>query len=420
MKIGFACLTVGVEGAGMRTCRKASATEENLKEIIQHNLQATETIIRYSIERGLKMYRMSSDLIPFGSDLITNNLDWQELFKDQFQVIGQLIKEHNIRTSMHPGQYTVLNSPDENVVSRAIDDLEYHNKIMESMGLDRTHKFIIHIGGVYGDKKAAKARFVECYAKLSAAVKSRLIIENDDRLYTIKDVLEISELTGAPVVYDNLHNACNLSNEHRSDSYWIELAKQTWRKEDGPAKVHYSQQRLNGRQGAHTATIYLSPFMTYYKEVAPLEVDIMLEVKDKNLSAVKVHLATAVSPNLQYLKDEWFLYKYTVFMHSPAIYEAIDRLLEETTEYPVSQFYELIETALDQPLTTDQALIGFNFIWKIVAKRATANERTTYKNTIAKFLIGEASLKRVKSLIKRVAVKYSESELLDSLFFEID
>lgn len=420
MKIGFACLTVGVEGAGMRTCRKASASEENLKEIIQHNLQATETIIRYSIKRGLKMYRMSSDLIPFGSDLTTNNLDWQELFKEKFQVIGQLIKDHNIRTSMHPGQYTVLNSPDKDVVARAIDDLEYHNKIMESLGLDRTHKFIIHIGGVYGDKIAAKARFVESYANLSSAVKSRLIIENDDRLYTIEDVLEISELTGAPVVYDNLHNACNLSNDQQSDSYWIGLAKATWRKEDGPAKVHYSQQRLNGRLGAHTATIYLKPFMTYYKEVAPLEVDIMLEVKDKNLSAIKVHLATAVSPNIVYLKEEWLLYKYTVFMHSPKIYEAINQLLEETTEYPVEPFYELIESALDQPISADHALRGFNSIWKIVAKRATAKERISYNNIMAKFLIGEASLKRVKSLIKRVAVKYSEVELLGSLFFDLE
>src|SRR5690554_3881854 len=211
MKIGYACLTVGVPDTQMRTCRKANATSENLMELIEHNLHSTENMIDYNIKNNIKMYRISSDLIPFGSDKETNNLDWATLFKDTFDRMGQKIKDHDIRVSLHPGQYTVLNSPNEEVISRAIDDLEYQDLILNALNVDDSHKLIIHIGGVYGDKEAAKARFIETYEGLSKEVKARLIIENDDRLYTIADVLEISEATGAPVVYDNLHNFCNPS-----------------------------------------------------------------------------------------------------------------------------------------------------------------------------------------------------------------
>ncbi len=91
------------------------------------------------------MYRLSSDLIPFGSDLSTNQLDWVDLYSESFERIGAKIKQHDIRVSMHPGQYTVLNSPDAAVVERAIADLEYHVAILEAMKIDTTHKIILHI-----------------------------------------------------------------------------------------------------------------------------------------------------------------------------------------------------------------------------------------------------------------------------------
>lgn len=420
MKIGFACLTVGVDQTQMRTCRKASATDDNLRRIIANNLQATENILLYCIQQDLKMYRMSSDLIPFGSDLETNSLDWASEFQAAFKRIGQLIRDHQIRTSMHPGQYTVLNSPDAGVVQRAIADLEYHNKIMDAMGLDRTHKIILHIGGVYGDKPSAKSRFIATYQTLSPQVKSRLIIENDDRLYHIQDVLEISQATGAPVVYDNLHNACNLADPSKSDAHWITLAKQTWTSEDGPAKVHYSQQRPNGRLGAHTSTIYLEPFLKYYQEVGPLEVDIMLEVKDKNLSAVKVHLATQAGAHIKQLEAEWALYKYSVLLHSPRHYQAIRQILKDKTAYPVRDFYHLIEGALDTEVSLKTALNGIDHVWGHLKNLATKKERGSFADLREKYLREEISLNRVKAWLKRLATKYGESYLLQSLFFDLE
>src|SRR5699024_10541483 len=124
---------------------------ERLMEVIDYNLQSFENMIDYNIKNKIKLYRISSGLIPFGSSPV-NQLDWEQIFRDRFITIGQKIKQSGMRVSFHPGQYTVLSSPDEGVVSRAVDDLVYQEKILTLLGVDYSHNLILHVGGVYGDK----------------------------------------------------------------------------------------------------------------------------------------------------------------------------------------------------------------------------------------------------------------------------
>lgn len=420
MKIGYACLVVGVPDTTMKTTRKANATPERLTELIQHNLASMENMIAYNIKHGIKMYRISSDIIPFGSDLETNQLDWTSLFNETLKELGEKIKAHDIRVSMHPGQYTVLNSLDEDVVTRAVLDLEYHTQFLDALEVDDSHKIILHIGGVYGDKDAAKSRFIEVYKRLSDRVRARLIIENDHSLYTVSDVLEISEATGAPVVYDNLHNACNPSDPTVSDAEWIKKAKETWKSADGRMKIHYSQQKTGGRLGAHTDTIYIEPFMAFYEEVAPLNVDIMLEVKDKNLSAVKANLATTDNPQIKDLENEWARYKYAVLGHSPINYQAIRTLLKDKSAYPVVEFYRLIEEALDTAPQKNIELNGLDHVWGHLKNKATDKEATRFSKMKEQWLVDEIKLSRLKKWVYRLAEKYNETYLLQSLYFELD
>lgn len=420
MKIGYACLTVGVPDTQIKTTRKANASSERLIALIEHNLAAMDKMLDYNIQQGIKMYRISSDIIPFASDLETNPLDWVTLFSEQFQALSKKIHDHGLRVSMHPGQYTVLNSPDEGVVERAMADLDYHTRFLDALDLDKRNKIILHIGGVYGEKEAAKERFVTNYETLRPAVKNRLIIENDDRLYTIADVLELSQRTGAPVVYDNLHNACHPSDSQVSDAEWIRQAKKTWSEEEGPMKVHYSQQKENSRPGAHTSTIYIQPFMAFYEEIAPLEVDIMLEVKDKNLSAVKAHLAVQTPGQMKDLEKEWARYKYAVLAHSQKHYQAIRSLLKDKSTYPVLEFYSLIEEALDIQPDKQVEINALDHIWGHVSKQASAQEKERYQVMKEEWLSDHIKTSRLKNWLRRLAEKYEEHYLLQSLYFDLD
>lgn len=419
MSIGYACLTKGVPEANYKTCRKKNATEDHLKTLIEHNLTVLEKMIDYNHQEGIKLFRISSDIIPFGSDFVVNDLNWPKLFEHLFKVIGEKIKRYGIRVSMHPGQYTVLNSPRKEVVDRAIDDLTYHTLFLDSLGVGPEKKIILHVGGVYGDKESASNRFADVYDQLDERIKDRLIIENDDRSYTIEDVLSISERTGAPVVYDNLHHRLNNDGALHSDSYWIDKAKKTWKDKDGRTKVHYSQQQLNGREGAHSQFIRIDEFMNFYEDVKSCDVDIMLEVKDKNLSAVKCHLATTDEPKISDLEKEWSRYKYTVLERSPEIYESIRGLLKDKSSYPVIQFYRLIEAALGQEIDMNKAINSLDHVWGYVNKQATEKEKERYQSYKAKILEEPKNLARVKRFIYKLASKYDSTYLLNSLYFEL-
>ena len=204
MSIGYACLALGVKDSSMKTCMKKNASESRLKELIENNLDSLENLIDYNIKSGIKLFRISSDLIPFGSSPV-NGLQWWKIYAERFSLIGNKIRENNIRVSMHPGQYTVLNSQDEEVVERAVEDLIYHCRVLEGLGTGNESKIILHIGGVYNDKKKSANRFSENCRRLPDNVRQRLVIENDDRSYNISDVLEIGKRLGIPVVFDNLN-----------------------------------------------------------------------------------------------------------------------------------------------------------------------------------------------------------------------
>lgn len=286
MSIGYACLTIGTSSIRYKTCRLRNATSENLKEIIRHNLKALDKAIEYNIENNIRLFRISSDIIPFASKTAIS-INWQQIYSKELQQIGDKINHNNIRVSMHPGQYTVINSPNPDVVDKAVLDLEYHAAFLNSLKVDSKAKIILHIGGVYGDKSESIKRFIYNYDKLSHEVKKRLVIENDDKSYNINDVLNISREINVPVVYDNLHNQTNPYDIEKDDIYWIKRCQKTWKEEDGKQKIHYSQQDSVKKRGSHSATIEVNEFIEFYKKINDLNLDIMFEVKDKNISVVK-------------------------------------------------------------------------------------------------------------------------------------
>lgn len=419
MSIGYACLQVGRPDTTIRSVIQKNATTERLMEVIDYNLQSFENMIDYNIKNQIKLYRISSGLIPFGSSPV-NQLAWEQIFRDRFITIGQKIKQSGMRVSFHPGQYTVLNSPDEGVVSRAVDDLVYQEKILTLLGVDYSHKLILHVGGVYGDKVTALERFEENFKGIPQAVKNRLIIENDDRLFNVEDVLGLAHRIGIPVVYDNLHNAINPADSTKDDGYWISEARKTWKPEDGNQKIHYSQQATGKRLGAHTDTIYIEDFLEFYNKLEDKTIDIMLEVKDKNLSALKCQNTTTDQPAISLLEKEWGRYKYFMLEKSPRDYQVIRQLLKDKTAYPVLEFYRMIEAALEKETDPGAAINTAHHIWGYFKGKATKSEQATFIRNCTNYQSGKAKLATVKRQLHKLAIKYDQTYLIESLYFYIE
>ena len=415
MEIGYACLTLGVQNADFRTCLMKNADDAKLKELIAHNLNSLENIIDYNIENRIRLFRITSGLIPFGASPM-NKLPWCELFQPQFARIGDKLNAGKIRVSMHAGHYTVLNSPDQSVAFSAASDLNYHTRVLDSLGTNAESKIILHIGGIYQDKNLALKRFKENYELLDDRIKQRLVIENDDRSYHIEDVLELSVKLNIPVVFDNLHHQIN-SIGMKENINWIGECAKTWRAKDGRQKIHYSQQSPQKRQGSHSVTVYTDEFMEFYESLNTKELDIMLEVKDKNLSAVKCRNLISEAKVIKDLELEWSRYKYAVLERSPEGYNEIRKLLKDKKGYPVKAFYQIIEKALKQEYQTGHSINAAQHMWGYFRDKATEQEKSSFRKIIEEHGKGTSNPLKLKRFLWRMTEKYQEPYLLDSYYF---
>ncbi|WP_187263086.1 UV DNA damage repair endonuclease UvsE [Pontibacter beigongshangensis] len=285
MKIGYPCINESLDCTSSRTFRLASYSEERLIAIVEQNLACLRRILEYNVAHGLLFFRLSSGLVPFASHAI-NTYNWQEHFRMTFRRLGEYIKSHNMRISMHPDQFVVLNSPNEQTVRNSIAELVYQGSVLDLMGLNMTAKLQIHGGGAYGDKPSAMDRFADVYHnQLPDAVKARLCVENDDRTYSLQDCLVLHELTGMPVIFDNFHHECLGNGEPMAEA--VQMAASTWQQKDGLLMMDYSSQAPGERRGKHVQQIEEQLFHDFLTDTEGLDMDLMLEIKDKEASALK-------------------------------------------------------------------------------------------------------------------------------------
>lgn len=284
MRIGYPCInwTIGCKGA--RTFRLKSYSEERLITTVKNNLNCLSAMLSFNVKHTLLFFRITSDLVPFASHPV-NQFNWQDHFKNEFKELGTFIKKHGIRISMHPDQFTLINSVDSAVFDRSEKELLYHTRVLDVMELDTSAKIQIHVGGVYEDKEKSIERFIKRFGELDEGIRRRLVIENDDTRYSLKDCLQIHAETGIPVLFDVYHHELNNSGETIPEAFT--LFTKTWGEDDGVSMVDYSSQEPGKRRGKHAESIDVEHFTKFLEEARDFDFDTMLEIKDKERSALK-------------------------------------------------------------------------------------------------------------------------------------
>lgn len=283
MRIGYPCINRSLSCSANKTFRLASLKEERFLATVNENLACLQKMLEYNLERGLLFLRIGSGLVPFASHPAMK-IDWPSYFQADFAALGRYIRKQGFRISMHPGQYTLLNALRPEVVANAVQDLVYHTTVLDLLNLGKECKVQIHVGGGYGDKGTSRERFVQNYRKLAPEIRQRLVIENDERIFSLRDCLAVHEEVGLPVLFDVLHHECNNNGEDLRRA--LQLAAATWGESDGSLMVDYSSQLPGGKRGSHAHAIDLVHFRKFLKAASGIECDVMCEIKDKEKSAL--------------------------------------------------------------------------------------------------------------------------------------
>ncbi|MGW8161588.1 MAG: UV DNA damage repair endonuclease UvsE, partial [Desulfobulbales bacterium] len=200
-----------------------------------------------------------------------------------FSSIRHFRKEHDIRLSFHPDQFNVLSSPRGEVVRNTIRELEYQGVIAELAGAEIIN---VHGGGQYGNKEEALARLETNFLLLSAQLRSRLTLENDDVSFTPKYLLPVCRRIKIPFVYDVHHHRClpdGLSEEEATEQcveLWQQLAREPY--------FHISSPKNrwgHGSPKAHADYIDPEDFPPFWRK---LDATIDVEAKAKELAVLQL------------------------------------------------------------------------------------------------------------------------------------
>ena len=414
IRFGFACKTIGVPGIVQNALILSRASEENLIRVSRQNIHALMHMLDYCRTAGISLLRISSDIIPLGSHPAIS-FDWKNLLHEELEAVREKLSLSGIRVSMHPGQYTILNSPREDVVERSVADLDFHAAFLTAVGAGPEARIILHLGGAYGDRESALERLTENLRLLAPFIRDRLALENDERIYTIEEVLRVCDEFALPAIFDVFHHSLN-PPATGSQNYWLDRASATWNGSSGRPKIHYSQQLPGGKPGMHSQSIGMLDFLDFYRALHDRELDVMLEVKDKNISAIKcINLTTPGLPRNR-LTEEWARYKYLILEHSPEEYQKIRELLKD--DNPEAQaFYAHIEASLDQKASPGNARNAAQHVWGYVDRLASPRENRQVLSDMEKFEDDPAAVGRVKRKLFALAEKNGNTYLLNSLYF---
>lgn len=290
LRLGLCCLFRDAPIKFRRTTAKYLATQSqpqqkaHLSEICLHNANALMQALQFCEQNGIGGFRVNSQILPLKTHPahhyeIEDLPAYQAILK-QFRKCGAFARKYGLRISFHPDQFILLSSPDSGVTQRSVADLIYQAEVASWIRADVLN---IHAGGAYGDKGRALLRLARRIEKLPEPVRTRLTLENDDRIFTPADLLPFCKENGVPFVYDVHHHRCLPDGMRIKDT--TEKAIATWNREP----LFHLSSPLGGwkTKNARRHHDYVD-IKDFPKNWLNLSITVEIEAKAKELAVLKL------------------------------------------------------------------------------------------------------------------------------------
>ena len=249
---------------------------------------------------------MSSKIIPLATKKEVE-FDYIKKYQKEYKEISKIIKDSNMRADFHPDQFCVLNSVKKEVVESTICSLEYHYQLLDAFGI-KDKILVLHIGSNTFGKEKSLQRFINNFNKLPKHLQQCIAIENDDKVFNVKDCLYLSKILDIPVVLDYHHYLCN----HEEDDLfsYIEEIFKTWRGKT--PKIHFSSPKNKTKKEfrSHNDYIEVESFLTFLSSLKKYSstdcLDIMIEAKKKDEALFRLVRNLKYTSSYHFIDDTSF------------------------------------------------------------------------------------------------------------------
>ena len=295
MRFGLCCISLDLKELGysfqtMTYKRFSSLPRDEALEIlgsrILNNMQVTHETIQYCAEHDY-CYRISSDLFPLitytAADISLHDLPQYTDIVEEIAAIKQTIQDTGVRVSVHPSEFNVLASTNQDAVDRTIRELNFYADFLDMLGLpsDYNCPMNMHINNRDGTNAEVTERFLYNFNMLQENVRNRLVIENDDKLncWSVKQLIEdFYPKTKIPITFDYLHHACH--SDGWTEEFAILACVNTW--QGYRPLFHYSESAQGNNPRKH-ADYAEKDFYQY----GDIDYDVDMELKQKDLAIAK-------------------------------------------------------------------------------------------------------------------------------------
>lgn len=309
IRLGYACISktlsnVTTSSTVTYTTFQKDKDYKKIDTAIKSNLNALKEILTYNIKNNIHFFRLSSKLIPLAtkSDVI---FDYIDPYKDYYHSIAKIIKDNKLRIDFHPDEFCVLNSTKSEVVKNSIAILEYHYNLLKALEI-KNKILVLHIGGNTFGKKNSISRFINNFNTLSKDIQESIAIENDDKIFNIRDCVYISKNINVPVILDYHHHICNHDELDIND--YLKDILSSWH--NTTPKMHFSSPKSKTKKDfrSHNDYINVDAFINFIDILKPFnhDVDIMIEAKAKDEALFRLVRELKYKTNYTFIDDTSF------------------------------------------------------------------------------------------------------------------
>ena len=305
IRLGYVSINTTLNLSTSKSITYTKFIEKNnyklIDNVIKTNLESLLQILKYNACNNIHFYRLSSSVIPLATHP-NINFDYLNNYDTYYDKIARIINDKEMRIDIHANNYCILNSTKEEIVKLTVKSLDYYYNILKKIGVTDP-LIIIHIGSMTSGKEESIKRFINNFNKLPKYLKDSLAIENDDKIFNIKDIIDISNKLNIPIVLDYHHHLCN--NAGNIENYLQDIFK-SWKNKK--PKIHFSSPQDKTHPRAHNNYIDIDKFIEFLSIIRSFnkDIDIMLEAKAKDDAIYKLIRELKYKTNYKFIDETTF------------------------------------------------------------------------------------------------------------------